>query len=80
MSFATGKRITPIDRHVAEQLRAARTSAGVTQQSAAKHLRLTHRMIQQYESADTRITAGKLFQLSQLYRKPITAFFQGAPT
>lgn len=80
MSFASGKRITKADRHVAKQLRVARDAAGLSREQVATKIGLSWQQIQNYESAASRITAGKLLELSNIYQKPVGSFFEGAPT
>lgn len=71
---------TSIDRSVAARLRAARLESGVTQEQTAHVLGVSFQQVQKYESGANRISAGKLFQLSHLYKKPLDWFFDEAPT
>ena len=69
---------SPIDAHVALRLKAARVSAGLSQENAAAHIELTFQQLQKYEHATNRISAGKLALLADLYGKPVSWFFDGA--
>lgn len=71
---------TLIDAHVALRLRAARMAAGLSQESAAVHINLTFQQLQKYERATNRISAGKLAILARAYGKPVSWFFEGAPS
>jgi transcriptional regulator with XRE-family HTH domain len=69
-----------VDAHVALRLKAARLASEHSQASAAAHINLTFQQLQKYERATNRISAGKLAILAALYGKPISWFFEGAPT
>lgn len=73
------KCVTPIDAHVALRLKAARLSAGLSQEQGAAHIGLTFQQLQKYEKGTNRISAGKLDMLAELYGKPVSWFFDGAP-
>ena len=72
-----GKRSTPIDRHVAKRLRAARIKKGISQIEAAAVLGISFQQLQKYESGSNRVTAGKLFLLARFYGKSLNWFFVG---
>jgi transcriptional regulator with XRE-family HTH domain len=67
--------VSKIDAHISARLRVARMESGVTQQCSAEALGITFQQIQKYESGKNRISAGRLFELAKLYRKPIDWFF-----
>jgi transcriptional regulator with XRE-family HTH domain len=69
-----------IEVHVALRLKAARLAAGLSQESAAAHINLTFQQLQKYENHKNRISAGKLAVLARIYGKPVSWFFEGAPS
>jgi transcriptional regulator with XRE-family HTH domain len=72
--------LTSIDRSVAERLKTARLESGVTQEHTARVLGVSFQQVQKYESGANRISAGRLLQLSHLYKKPLDWFFDDTPT
>ena len=71
------KRATSIDHHVARRLREVRKAAGFTQGYIAHKLGITFQQIQKYENGSNRLSAGRLFQISELVGVPIGYFFEG---
>ena len=65
----------PIDIHVGKRLKQQRLLQGISQESLAKQLGITFQQIQKYENATNRISASKLYQLSQVLEVPIQYFF-----
>jgi transcriptional regulator with XRE-family HTH domain len=49
---------------------------GLTQETAAKTMRLTFQQLQKYEYGRNRISASRLYQLSLILDTPISVFFQ----
>lgn len=49
----------------------------MTQEQLGDLIGVTFQQIQKYEKAQNRVSASKLFELSQLLNKPISAFFAG---
>lgn len=70
-------KITPVDVHIAKKLRQFRVAAAMTQEQLGDLIGVTFQQIQKYEKAQNRVSASKLFELSQLLNKPISAFFVG---
>jgi transcriptional regulator with XRE-family HTH domain len=69
---------TDIDAHVGRRLRERRLLLGLTIQALAKTIGLTFQQLQKYECAANRISASRLYQLSQELRVPIAWFYDGA--
>jgi len=67
----------PIDVHVGRQLRQARELLGMTQVEVGRALSMSFQVVQKYEQGDIRVSASRLFQLSQLLAKPVAYFFDG---
>ncbi len=70
-------KITPVDVHIAQKLRQFRVAAAMTQEQLGDLIGVTFQQIQKYEKAQNRVSASKLFELSQLLNKPVSAFFTG---
>ncbi|MDD9912643.1 MAG: helix-turn-helix transcriptional regulator [Alphaproteobacteria bacterium] len=66
----------PIDIHVGQRLKQQRLLQGISQESLAKQLGITFQQIQKYENSTNRISASKLYQLSQILKTPIQFFFE----
>jgi transcriptional regulator with XRE-family HTH domain len=65
----------PIDVHVGNRLRARRTLLGLTQTTLAEAIGLTFQQMQKYEKGSNRISASRLYNLSQI----LAAKFAKAP-
>jgi transcriptional regulator with XRE-family HTH domain len=66
----------PIDQHVGNRVRLRRMMTGLSQDKLAQSLGLTFQQVQKYERGANRISASKLFEISQILNVPITYFFQ----
>jgi transcriptional regulator with XRE-family HTH domain len=71
------KKASAIDRHVSKRLREARKAAGLNQEYIANKLGVSFQQIEKYEKANNRISAGRLFEISELVGVPIGYFFEG---
>ena len=65
-----------IDRIISNNLKKARLKSTLTQYQVAIEIGITYQQLQKYESGANRITAGRLWNLSQLYKIPIDSFFE----
>ena len=70
-------KITPVDIHIAQKLRQFRIAEAMTQEKLGDLIGVTFQQIQKYEKAQNRVSASKLFEISQLLNKPVSAFFAG---
>jgi transcriptional regulator with XRE-family HTH domain len=70
-------KITPIDVHIAKKLRQFRLESGISQDELGELIGVTFQQIQKYEKAKNRIAACRLFEISQLLKKPMSSFFDG---
>ncbi len=70
----------PIDVHVGGRVRVRRVHLGLSQAKLAAALGLTFQQIQKYERGVNRISASKLFELSQFLEVPVSFFFEGVET
>ncbi|MGF1545201.1 MAG: helix-turn-helix domain-containing protein [Parvularculaceae bacterium] len=67
----------PIDLHVGQRLRQRRRLLGLTQQKLAEAVSIRFQQIQKYESGANRISASRLWNLSQALQVPVSYFFEG---
>jgi transcriptional regulator with XRE-family HTH domain len=65
-----------VDEHVAKRLRLRRNLLGLSQDELARRLDLTPQLIQKYETAETRISASRLYDIAAQLAVPITWFFE----
>ncbi len=65
----------PVDVHVGQRLRVRRSLLGLSQEKLAESIGLTFQQIQKYERGMNRISAGRLYQFSQILGVPVTYFY-----
>ena len=70
----------PVDVHVGQRLRMRRTLLGMSQGKVAEALGLTFQQLQKYEKGANRVSASRLFELSQILDVPESFFFEEMPT
>ena len=70
------KQPTIIDHIIACNIKKARKARGISLKDAATKIGVSYQQLRKYETGDNRITAGKLWQLSIVYRIPVQKFFQ----
>lgn len=63
------------DDRVGERVRTRRLMAGMTQEQLAEHLGLTFQQVQKYEKGSTRISAGRLAQIANIFGESIAFFY-----
>jgi transcriptional regulator with XRE-family HTH domain len=66
-----------IDLHLGKRLRRRRRLLGLTQQQLAQSVGVRFQQIQKYECGANRISAARLWQLSQALEVPISYFYDG---
>jgi transcriptional regulator with XRE-family HTH domain len=66
-----------IDLHVGKRLRRRRRLLGLTQQQLAETVGIRFQQIQKYECGANRISASRLFELSEALHVPVQYFFEG---
>ncbi len=69
----------PIDVHVGHRVRGRRTLLGMRQSELGEALGLTFQQVQKYEKGTNRISASKLWQLTQILDVPVSYFFDDMP-
>ena len=65
----------PIDVHVGERLRTRRTLLGLSQRALADAMDLTFQQLQKYEKGTNRISASRLYDLSQILGVDVAYYF-----
>ena len=65
----------PIDVHVGNCVRVRRTLLGLSQAALGEALGLTFQQVQKYERGINRISASKLWMLTQILDVPVSFFF-----
>lgn len=71
--------IHPVDKHVGERVRMARKIRGLSQTALGDALGLTFQQIQKYEKGINRVSASRLFEMSEALGVEISYFFEGQP-
>jgi len=69
--------VHPVDAYVGKKIREARLVRGFTQTDVAKGLGLSFQQLQKYETGYNRVSASKLFEISQLMKVTPSFFFKG---
>lgn len=75
-----GEGPNPIDIHVGQRLRLRRTLLGLSQETLGEAVGITFQQLQKYERGANRISASRLFNLSQVLGVPVTFFFDDLPS
>ncbi|WP_448206230.1 helix-turn-helix domain-containing protein [Azospirillum sp. sgz302134] len=75
-----GEGPNPIDIHVGARLRLRRTLLGLSQEKLGEAVGITFQQLQKYERGSNRISASRLFNLSQVLGVPVSYFFDDMPT
>ena len=70
---------SPVDVHVGARLRRRRTLLGMNQTKLGDAIGVTFQQVQKYENGANRISASRLFDLSQILDVPIEYFFDDMP-
>lgn len=68
----------PIDVFVGNKIRLTRAARGISQQQLADKLGISFQQLQKYERGINRISASRLWEVSQALGVPISYFFDGA--
>ena len=71
--------INEVDQHIAQRLQLRRVMLGMTQSDLAKKCGVSFQQIQKYETANNRVPAARLFDLSQALETSVAFFFSGLP-
>jgi len=69
----------PVDVHVGQRIKLRRTLMGMTQGKLGESIGLTFQQIQKYERGVNRVSASKLWQLSNVMDVAVSFFFEDMP-
>jgi transcriptional regulator with XRE-family HTH domain len=70
-------RATDTDRYVGTRIRERRIMLGLSQQQMADLIGVTYQQAHKYERGINRISAGRLYEISQVLGVPVSYFFEG---
>jgi len=70
-------RASHADRHVGARIRERRIMLGLSQQQLAQMIGVTYQQAHKYERGLNRISAGRLYEIAQVLRVPVSWFFDG---
>ena len=73
------KRSSPVDAHVGSRIRLRRVNLGMSQKQLGTALGLTFQQVQKYERGVNRVSASKLYSLSQTLGVSVSFFFENMP-
>ena len=73
----TINRATETDRYVGGRIRERRIMLGLSQQQMAHMIGVTYQQTHKYERGINRISAGRLYEIAQVLRVPLSYFFEG---
>ncbi len=77
MSENPVNRANATDKHVGGRIRERRIMLGLSQQQMANMIGVTYQQAHKYERGINRISAGRLYEISQVLGVPISFFFDG---
>ncbi|WP_439109391.1 helix-turn-helix domain-containing protein [Lentibacter sp.] len=66
----------PVDVHVGKRLRQRRWLVGMTQQQLAEKVGIKFQQIQKYETGANRVSASRLWDISEVLDVPVAYFFE----
>ena len=67
----------PVDVHVGKRIRHRRWMVGMTQQQLAEKVGIKFQQIQKYETGMNRVSASRLWDISEALSVPVSYFFEG---
>ncbi len=67
----------PVDVHVGKKIRQRRWLTGMTQQQLAEQVGIKFQQIQKYETGANRVSASRLWDISDALEVPVSFFFEG---
>jgi transcriptional regulator with XRE-family HTH domain len=74
---AQKSRANDIDRHVGGRIRERRVMLGLSQQQMADLIGVTYQQAHKYERGINRISAGRLFEIAQALKVPVSDLYDG---
>lgn len=76
-SYPDKSRAAKADRYVGARIRERRIMLGLSQQQMADMIGVTYQQAHKYEHGINRISAGRLYEASQVLGVPVGYFFEG---
>jgi transcriptional regulator with XRE-family HTH domain len=76
----SGKRATPTDALVGQNVRICRLQKKLSQGDLGRRIGVTFQQVQKYENGTNRIGAGRLTQIAGVLGVPLSVLFDGAAT
>lgn len=67
----------PVDANVGKRIRHRRWMVGMTQQQLAEKVGIKFQQIQKYETGMNRVSASRLWDISEALDVPVSFFFEG---
>jgi transcriptional regulator with XRE-family HTH domain len=67
----------PVDAHVGKRIRHRRWMIGMTQQQLAERVGIKFQQIQKYETGMNRVSASRLWDISETLGVPVAFFYEG---
>lgn len=67
----------PVDVHVGKRIRQRRWMTGMTQQQLGEAVGIKFQQIQKYETGMNRVSASRLWDISNVLQVPVSFFFAG---
>lgn len=64
-----------LEKDICKNIRSLRTLKGISQENLAMIIRITRDQLHKYETAKTKITAGRLFRIAQGLQINVVSFF-----
>jgi transcriptional regulator with XRE-family HTH domain len=77
---ASPRSANSLDKHFGDQIRNHRHATNISQVRLGKELGVSFQQIQKYEAGENRITAARLYEISQIFGVPIASMFDGIPS
>ena len=68
-------RVSTVDRFVGQKVREFRRGRGMSMEKLAGGLGIAYQQLQKYETGRNRISAGRLFSISDVLEVPVQDFF-----
>lgn len=69
----------PVDVYVGKRIKQLRWLKGMTQQQLAKQIGVKFQQVQKYETGANRVSASRMWQLSEALNVTVSFFFEGFP-
>jgi transcriptional regulator with XRE-family HTH domain len=70
--------MTKVDIFIGGKIMEGRLALGLSRQTLASKIEITHQQLAKYENGDNRVAPGRLLKIAKELNKPITYFFVGA--